>query len=176
MSNVPVMTLQHRLPGELGADWETTWEIKNVLRESLAMWSSVGVDSRPKRALRNNCAHSDRATGKTTALVQFIAERHLVVHPDKKVGVIVPNTQVGKLFERQFKEQFPTVRLPLLFVVGDNDQQAISQVQGSEVEEVYAEEMFMMRFRTIDMLEQMGVFVCGVGTLKRPAGVRINSW
>src|SRR5208282_2462953 len=48
----------------------------------------------------NNAVVSDRRTYKTTALIQFVIERLLILPPPARVGVVCPNRQMMDLFAR----------------------------------------------------------------------------
>lgn len=117
---------------------------------------------------------ADRAQFKTTALVQFVAERQMNLDPPARVGVVCPNYPMVDLFARAYQREFPTLRVrnPLVGVADDFYR---GKWRGMcEIPEVYADEIFMIRRRELAQIEN---FVCGVGTLtKLPVTVKITNW
>jgi hypothetical protein len=149
------------------------YDIKDILREAMQNFYA------DPKAPRNNAVCSERATGKSVALVQFVAERLMTLHPAKEVGVVVPNSNIGKRFEDQFLESFPRLRRPIIAPcgeIGDFEGGGYNRFRGHEIAESYAEEMFLISPRIIAVLEQQYNFVAGVGTLHRPVGIRIRLW
>lgn len=116
---------------------------------------------------------ADRAQFKTTALVQFVAERQMNVNPPIRVGVLCPNQNMVRLFTNAYQTEFPTLRVrnPL---VATPEEVIRGRWAGEEVNEVYADEIFMMNPHE---LRQIPGFVCGIGTLmESPVLIRISSW
>ena len=135
-----------------------------------------------KELLRNlnvnaNAVISDRATYKTTALVQFIAELQMNLEPPKRIGVVCPNRQITEQFAYAYQQEFPTLRVrnPLVDSI-DNVLRGCWRGR-FDVDAVYAEEIFLMLPRQIDELSLMHKFVGGIGTLPpRPTLAKINNW
>jgi hypothetical protein len=132
-----------------------------------------GLKDRLRDALvykHDNAVISDRATFKTTALVEFVAERLLALAPPAEVGVVTPDTKSATLFMRAFTRTFPNVRLPLVepYVMGNSPFWC-----GLDVREVYADEMFKIPYMK---LREIPHFVCGIGTLNEPVSLRIDKW
>jgi hypothetical protein len=137
-------------------------ELKDLLR-------SAGVCEN-----HDNAVISDRATFKTTALIQFVAERMLILPPPGRVGVVCPNYEIATRFAREYQEMFPSgpahLRNPLVDSIDDVIR---GKWQGWSVPEVYAEEMFMLAPRDLFAIPN---FICGIGTLNHPVGLRIKNW
>lgn len=144
--------------------------LKDLMREC----HTAHFSDRAGRITRLNAVISDRATYKTTALIQFVGERMLILAPPARVGVVCPNIEIAKRFAIQYQEVFPDgpagIRNPL---VASIDEVSHGCWNGWEVSEVYAEEMFMMRPREIHAIPN---FICGIGTLHRPVTIRVENW
>lgn len=149
--------------------WESVFTIKEQLRRCHARFNShPGQDV--------TAIHADRASGKTVALVQFVAERMLSVDMKDKIAVLIPMESIECNFSAAFMTHFPTLPLPLIFSAQRDPQQIISAMMGEHIDEVYVEEMFLIPFKTIDHLRQASVpLVAGVGTLHGPAIV-VAQW
>ena len=134
-------------------------ELKNLFRNA--------------RDSKDNVIIADRASFKTTALVQFVAERMMNLEPPARVGVLCPNSAMVEQFARAYQIEFPTLRVRNPLVASYNEICTRGGWRGGEVVEIYAEEIFMMHPSVMDLPE----FVFGVGTLeKRPVSARIRNW
>lgn len=124
----------------------------------------------------SNAVITDRATFKTTALVQFIAERMMNLEPPARIGVVCPNRAIAEHFARTYQTEFPTLRVrnPLVDSV---DEVIRGKWRGFRVEEVYAEEMFLIAPRELDELAAQYKFKGGIGTLPpKPVLCKITNW
>ena len=121
---------------------------------------------------RVNAVISDRATFKTSALVQFVAERQMTIPPPGRIGVLCPNRTMVEMFARAYQIEFPTLRVrnPL---VATPEEVKHGCWNGWTVPEVYADEMFLMNTREVHAVPNL---VCGIGTLPRAVIVRVNAW
>lgn len=132
------------------------YELKQLLRES-------------RHPNHDNAIVADRRSYKTTALVEFVGERILLLPPNKEVGVVTPNRTTAEMFFEQYRKTFPTLRVPLL----DPCEAVLhGKWRGIDVAEVYADEVFMMSPEIL----QVPNFRCGIGTLLRPVSIRIERW
>jgi hypothetical protein len=145
-------------PG-VGNYWPTVYAIKDRLR-------AIQEQGGP------NAVHSDRQTGKTTALIQFVAERTLILpySDENKIAVVVPDQNFVRRFEDQFTANFPTLRQPLVFPASSD------HLQGQKIHEVYAEEIFLIPCRRIAEIAEHFNFVAGVGTLQSIVSLNIKEW
>src|SRR5208282_6421903 len=123
-------------------------ELKDLLRSA-------------SRNNHNNAVVSDRRTYKTTALIQFVIERLLILPPPARVGVVCPNRQMMDLFAREYQILFPAlpIRNPLVATI---DEVLEGCWRCWDVPEVYAEEMFMI---PASRLRSVPNFIAGIGTL-----------
>jgi hypothetical protein len=123
-----------------------------------------------------NAVISDRATFKTTALIQFIAEKMMNLEPPARVGVLCPSQTIVERFARAYQMEFPTLRVrnPL---VATPDEVNHGKWHGFPVSEVYAEEMFMISPADIERVAAQYNFIGGIGTLPpKPIVARITNW
>jgi len=136
-------------------------ELKNLLRDALVN-------------KHNNAVVSDRRTYKTSALIQFVAERMLVLPPPARVGIVCPNMDMTRRFALEYQMTFPDgpakLRNPL---VASIDEVLHGIWRGWLVPEVYAEEMFRIPWQ---QLREVPNFVAGIGTLHPPVSLRIEKW
>lgn len=150
-----------------GNYWPTVYSIKDNLRNALG---------RPGEA---NVIHSDRASGKTTGLVQFVAERTLILPYEKKILVIAPNLDIARRFEGQFRDDFPKLRVPDFVTFQRETGSCIAaRFSGREYEEVYIEEVFLIRCETVEAIRLYFKYkyIAGVGTLESVASFKITRW
>jgi hypothetical protein len=149
------------------------YDMKDELRRIQREWKAN--EGRGTGApIVDNFVHSRRSEGKTTALVEFIAERHLTLRAPQVCGVVSPSVDMAVHFERMFHEMFPQIRLPRVVCAED----ARSRIEGAfradhDVVEVYADEMLMMEPRFIKSIQN---FVAGVGTIERATALRLDRW
>jgi hypothetical protein len=113
----------------------------------------------------------DRRTYKTTALIQFVAERLLILPPPARVAVICPDYHIARHFDDQYRVAFPNLRRPIVTTVEEVLHRGT--LAGSGTTEVYAEEIFQIPPR---LLHQVPNFIVGIGTLNHPVSLRIENW
>jgi hypothetical protein len=169
------MTIKQK-PGAgvgVGNYWPTVYAIKDKLREIQQRRESGVVTT----VTASNAIHSERQTGKTTALVQFVAERTLILpySDENLIAVLTPNLDIARRFEEQFIANFPTLRCPIVSDVGKSEDFEYS-LQGHKIHEVYAEEMFLIPCRRIHEIADAFKFVAGVGTLQSIVSLNIKQW
>jgi len=154
-------------PG-VGNYWPTVYAIKDRLRDIQQM----RVNGIATTEQMSNAIHSERATGKTTALVQFVAERTLILpySDENKIGVVTPSQDLAHRFEEQFTENFPTLRQPLVLPFSSD------HLRGNKIAEVYAEEIFLIPYRSIREIADHFKFIAGVGTLQSIVSLNIKQW
>ncbi len=151
---------------KIGNYWPSVYRIKNLLR-------SVRDTAPEKRQSRGFIIHSDRGSGKTTGLEQFVAERTLILPCEQKIMVVCPNTEICHRFEETFIENFPTLRSPVVVHFGAH------QFGGrDDITEVYVEEIFLIPAPQVDYIRQhFGErFIAGVGTLERTTLINVVDW
>ena len=124
----------------------------------------------------SNAVIADRASLKTSAMVQFLAELQMNQEPPTRVGVICPNRDIAQRLAFAYQTEFPTLRVnnPL---ISSADEVIRGKWRGFRVGVVYAEEMFLMHPREIDEVAAQYKFLGGIGTLPpRPVLARITNW
>lgn len=115
---------------------------------------------------------TNRATGKTTALVLFVGERTLVVPSDEAIAVMVPTKEIGLEFLNQFTYHFPTLTPPLVATP-----RAFRDFAGLKIKEVYIEEFFILSPEDLHFVCSslpVAAAVVGVGTIEYPTTITIS--
>jgi|SRR5271157_2584845 len=150
-----------------------TCRLKDLLRAACVDFYEVQSGARAQFA-HQNVVISDRRTSKTTALIQFVAERMMILPPPQRVGVVCPTLSIVRQFAEQYQILFPNgpagIRNPLIATIDEVRQ---GRWDGWEVPEVYAEEMFLVPSRALLSIPN---FVVGIGTLNGSAALRIDKW
>jgi hypothetical protein len=137
--------------------------LKDLLRDALK-WTKDGGQGA-------NAVISDRRTYKTTALIEYVAERLLILPPPARVAVVCPDYNIASHFDYRYRTVFPNVRRPIVTDI----LQVLHHgaLDGSGTVEVYAEEVFAI---PAAKLRQVPNFVVGIGTLIHPVSLRIENW
>ena len=154
---------------KIGHYWPGVYRIKDMLR-------SVRETAPEKR--NAFVVHSERASGKTTGLEQFVAERTLILPFEEKIAVICPNNEIANRFGETFVEDFPTLRPPII-LNGSSSTILEQNIAGqAEIVEVYIEEIFLLSPRTVDWIRAYygSRFIAGVGTLEHTALINVVDW
>ena len=100
--------------------------------------------------------HSERRTGKTTALIQHIREQHAGA-----VAVVCPNGRQAEEFRYRYREMYPMEVAP--FVLGPTE---IHDLDGRNLT-IYADEWPSLSDRAKSELRQRGIRGA-VGTIEGP--------
>lgn len=103
--------------------------------------------------------HSERRTGKTEALIQFIREQHAGL-----AIVVCPSAQSAELFLLRYQERYPMEVLPT--VVGPT---RIHDLQGRSLP-IFVDEWPSLSERAKSELRAMGV-AGSVGTIEGPSAI-----
>jgi hypothetical protein len=112
---------------------------------------------------------SRRASGKTTGLVHFIAERTLVLSEDEKLAVVCPTDDIASEFSHHFNTHFPTLKYPTICTA-----KSVSALRGQKFREVYIEEFFLIpKHQLRDMLPPDSLII-GVGTVEEPTTISVR--
>jgi hypothetical protein len=108
-----------------------------------------------------HCVHSDRQSGKTTALMQHIHGRHA-----GDAIVITINWSLSRMFEGYYRETYPKDHVPHVF----GAEGAASAICGS-LDAVYCDEWFLFPPKVQKFLRDSGRVKGAVGTLPPVAKV-----
>jgi hypothetical protein len=162
-------------PDTTGEYWASVYDIKEKLREIVRYRESKADHG--LGAILPNAVNADRAQGKTTALVQFVAERTLMLGPLDKIVVLAPTEDIAYNFNRVYERNFPTLRVPIILSIGTENAPAELNLRGiNNIKEVYAEEMFLMDHKRVAQFKEQFGLTAGVGTLPRPVILSIYKW
>jgi hypothetical protein len=113
-----------------------------------------------------------RASGKTTGLVHFIAERVLLLPEDDSIAVVCPDENIAMEFSNHYNKHFPTLRYPRIVTP-----RTIGAFRGEpKLKEIYIEEFFLTPKRELSEL-LLGVtagIILGVGTVEYPTTLSVR--
>lgn len=113
---------------------------------------------------------ADRASGKTTVLLEVVASRMLIVPLNRRIVIGSTDQNRNRAMLSAYMNHFPHIRVPEFWYLGGDRQ------VGQHVDEVYVDEWFSLGCEMKDNLRILvnpGGFIIGVGTPQEAIAVPI---
>jgi len=152
----------------------TTFHIKSQLRDILQTTLNRPRSTEEWRTQPLNCSLpivvTRRASGKTTALAQFVGERILQLDDSQHVAVLVSTENMGLEFLKNYETFFPLLRLPIIA----NALHVNSTLRGFHIVEAYIEEVFSFSEEVLHNACTNFPVIAGVGTIEQPTTITIQ--
>lgn len=119
---------------------------------------------------RSTAVLSDRATGKTTTIVDVVASRILILPRDRKIVLAAPEKNLLDNLRRAYAQKFPFIPSPEFWNLAEGVR------KGVHVDEIYVDEWFCLGCeikRGLKEIVNPGGFVMGVGSSFEPTPILI---
>lgn len=142
-------------------------EIKRELEIGLAALAAVQQTQTPWNKTIFG-VESGRASGKTSALLEFVASRMLLASRDEQIGIIIETESYKRKLKDAWSNLFPNIEIPKFFTFDciNDSSRAFESMVGNAFREIYIDEIFKLDQQDLRKLKVVSraQVIAGVGT------------